>query len=80
MSASTEALESQSPYSLRFRVSKLLMLVRFMPLSARLAFSEVPQDELSRPGLASGLRPIEAANRGDMPHPVLERSLSEGMV
>ncbi|MNY29149.1 hypothetical protein D3C86_1631750 [compost metagenome] len=31
VSASTEGLASQSPYSLRFSVSKLLMLVRFMP-------------------------------------------------
>ncbi|MNQ93412.1 hypothetical protein D3C85_1088780 [compost metagenome] len=79
VSASTEELASQSPYSLRFSVSKLLMLVRFMPLSARLAFSDVPHDELSRPGLAFTLRPISAAKRGDRPQPVLEWSLSAGM-
>ncbi|MNQ91960.1 hypothetical protein D3C85_1073620 [compost metagenome] len=79
VSASTEALESQSPYSSRFSVSKLEMLFRFRPLSARLAFSDVPHDELSRPGLALTSRPISAAKRGDSPQPVLERSVSAGI-
>ncbi|MNE70745.1 hypothetical protein D3C80_1665630 [compost metagenome] len=79
VSASTEALESQSPYSLRFRVSKLEMLFRFKPFSIRLAFSDVPQEELSRPGLALMSRPISAAKRGDRPQPVLERSVSAGI-